>query len=89
MLLWFLTRRLDFCLGNALVDLFRRPLPHLIGDMGVGVQRSGAGYMVQDGGQRFDIHPVCQGVGGEGMPKLVEVENGRRSCNRQMRIWYK
>ena len=36
--------------------------------MGVGVQRGRAGHMAQDGGQRLDVHPVGQGVGGEGVP---------------------
>ena len=56
----------DLCLGDAPVDLHRRLLPHLVGDMGVGVQRGGAGHMAQDGGQRLDVHPIGQGGGGEG-----------------------
>lgn len=63
LLLWF-----DFRLGDAQVDFHRRSLPHLVGDMGVGVQRGSAGHMAQDGGQRLDVHPVGQGIGGEGMP---------------------
>ena len=58
----------DLCLGDALVDLHRCFLPHLVSDMGVSVQRGGAGHMAQDSGQRLDVHPVGQGVGGEGVP---------------------
>ena len=62
-LLWF-----DFRLGDTLVDFHRRPLSHLVGYMGVGVQRGRAGHMAQDGGQRLDVHPVGQGVSSEGVP---------------------
>ena len=58
-------------LGDALVDLHRRFLPHLVSDMGVGIQRGGAGHMAQDGGQRLNIHSIGQGVGGEGMAQIV------------------
>lgn len=44
----------------ALVDLHRRPLSHLIGDVRIGVQRGSAGYMSQNGGQSFDVHAVGQ-----------------------------
>ena len=63
---------LDFRLGDTPVDLHRRFLPHLVSNMGVGVQRGGAGHMAQDGGQRLNVHSVGQGVGGEGMPQIVE-----------------
>ena len=36
--------------------------------MGVGVQRGGRGDMAQDGGQRLNVHPVGEGIGGEGVP---------------------
>ena len=67
-LFWFLLLRIDFHLGEALVDLYRCPLPHLVGDMGVGVQRGGTGHMAQDGREGLNVHPVGQGVGGEGVP---------------------
>ena len=53
-LFWFLLLRIDFHLGDALVDLYRCPLPHLVGDMGVGVQRGGTGHMAQDGREGLD-----------------------------------
>ena len=62
----------DLRLGDAEVYLHRRPLPHLIRDMGVGVQRGGAGYMAQDGGQGLHIHSVGQSVGCECMPQIME-----------------
>ena len=62
-LLWF-----DFRLGDTLVDFRRRPLSHLVGYMGVGVQRGRAGHMTQDGGQRLDIHPIGQGGGCKSVP---------------------
>lgn len=53
--------------------------------MGVGVQRGGAGHMAQDGGQHLDVHPVGQGVGGEGMPQIMETKV-RESCCLQQRF---
>ena len=40
--------------------------------MGVGVQRGGTGHMAQDGREGLNVHPVGQGVGGEGVPQIVE-----------------
>ena len=59
-------------LSDPPVDLIRRALPHGVGDVGVGVQRGGAGHMADDGGQRLDVHSVLQGGGGEGVPQVVE-----------------
>ena len=59
-------------LADAPVDLVRRALPHGVGDVGVGVQGGGAGYMADDGAQSLDVHPVLQGGGGEGVPEIVE-----------------
>ena len=70
-LFWFLLLRFDFHLSDALVDLYRCPLPHLVGDMGVGVQCGGTGHMAQDGREGLNVHPVGQGVGGEGVPQIL------------------
>ena len=67
LLLWF-----DFRLGDALVNLYRCSLPHLVSDMGVSVQRGGAGHMAQDSGQCFNIHSVGQSIGGECVSQIVE-----------------
>ena len=72
----------DFCFGDSLVDFHRRSLPHIVGDMGVSIQRGGAGHMAQDSGQRLDVHLVGQGVGGEGVPILYskdKTENPHKS----------
>ena len=58
------------------------------GHMGVGVQGEPRRKVPQHPGHRFHVYPVLEGQGGKCVPKLVEAENGRRSCNRQMRIWY-
>lgn len=68
-LLWcvfFCRQRLRF--GDARVDPRRRLPPHLLRDMGVGVQRGSRGDMAQDGGQRLNVHSVGEGIGGEGVP---------------------
>ena len=65
-LLWF-----DFRLGDTLADFHRRPLSHLVGDMGVGVQCGGTGHMAQDVREGLNVHPVGQGVGGEGVPQIL------------------
>ena len=59
-------------LCDALVDLHRCPLAHLVGDMRVGVHGGGAGYMAQDGGQRLDVHSMGQGIGCESMAQIVK-----------------
>lgn len=48
---------------------------HLIGHMGIDVQRGAAGHMADDGRKSLRIHAVLQGSGGESMSKLVEAEN--------------
>ena len=45
---------------------------HLVGDVGIGIQRGLCGDVANDGGQGFDIHPVLQEHGGEGVPEVVE-----------------
>lgn len=54
------------------IDFRRRFLPHLVRDMGVGVQCSGAGHMAQDGRQSLDVHSVCQSVGGECVSEVMK-----------------
>ena len=39
--------------------------------MGVGVQCGGTGHMAQDGREGLNVHPVGQGVGGEGVPQIL------------------
>lgn len=56
--------------------------------MGVSVQRGGAGHMAQDSGQRLDVHPIGQGVGGEGVTKLVEATNGHSLVEAENAICY-
>ena len=60
--------RLWIGLCDTHIDFRRRFLPHLIGDVGVGVQRGGAGHMPQNGRQGLDVHSVSQSIGGEGVP---------------------
>ena len=43
--------------------------------------------MPDDGGQGLHIHPVLQGHGGEGVPKLVEAENEAILVEVENRIW--
>ena len=45
--------------------------------MGVGVQREGGVGMTQNAGQRFGVHAAGEGVGGEGMPQIVEADAGQ------------
>lgn len=44
--------------GNAPIDLHCRRPPHIIGDVGVDVQRGAAGDVADDGGQRFHVHAM-------------------------------
>ena len=66
------------CVGFAdlAVNSHRRQLLHMVGHVGVNVQRSGSGDMTDDGGEGFYIHTVFQCHRGKGVPKLVEAENG-------------
>ena len=45
---------------------------HLIGHMGIDIQRGAAGHMADDGRKGLHIHAVLQGSGGESMPQIVE-----------------
>ena len=47
--------------------------------MGVGIQGETGAEVAQDGRDSFHVYPILQGQSGEGVPKLVEAENGRRS----------
>ncbi len=60
---------------DPLVDVHRRLLPHLVGDVGVGVQGGGGGDMADDGGERLDVHPVFQGHGGKSMPQIMKSDS--------------
>ena len=55
----------DFAGGGAL---------HIVGNMGIYVQRRFLGNMSYDCTQRFYIHSACQRVGGEGMSEIVKAE---------------
>lgn len=46
------------------------------GYMGIGIEGKACGKVPQHAGDRLDVHPILQCQSGEGMPKLVEVENG-------------
>ncbi len=47
--------------------------------MSVGVQGEACREVAQHPGDRLDVHAVLQCQGGEGVPKLVEAENEKRS----------
>ena len=57
---------------TVFVDADGGLLPHVVGDMGVDIQRGAAGHMADDGGQRLDVHPMLQSVGGEHMSQIME-----------------
>ena len=42
--------------------------------MGVGIQREGGVGVAQDTGQGFGVHAAGQGVGGKGVPQVVEAD---------------
>lgn len=68
----------SFCQGisfaDPLVDLCRRRPAHLVGDMGVDVQRSAAGHVADDSGECLDVHAVFQGGRYECVTKVVEAD---------------
>ena len=47
------------------VDVYSRFLPHLVGDVGVGVQGGGRRHMADDRRERLHIHSILQGHGGK------------------------
>lgn len=67
---------LHLCLrfDAALVNLHCRCTAHLIGDMGVDVQRGAAGHMPDYRGEGLDIHSMLQGHGGEQVAEAVEAD---------------
>ena len=52
---------LRISLANALVNLHCRCPAHIVGDVGVDIQRGAAGDMTNDGGECFYIHAMFQG----------------------------
>ena len=54
------TPRRWFSFTNTLVDLYCRRPAHLVGNVGVDVQRGAAGNVTDDGGERFHIHTMFQ-----------------------------
>ena len=55
-----------------MVDVQGSFLPHLIGDVGIGVQGRGRRDMADDGGKGHDIHPVLQGQGGKSVAQVMK-----------------
>ena len=51
---------------------FRRLILHLAGGVGVGAQSETCVIVAQHTGDRFDVHSVLQGQGGERMSEVVE-----------------
>lgn len=56
------------CLADAAVNIFGGCPLHIIGNVGVDVQRGGRRHMPQHGGERFHIHAVFQCQRCEGVP---------------------
>ena len=57
---------------DTLVDFHCRRPAHLIGDMGVDVQRGAAGYVPDDSGEGLDIHAMFQGNGRKCVPEVMK-----------------
>ena len=74
----FLCGGFCFCrklgLADSPVDFACRCLPHLIGDVGVDVQRGAAGHVPDHRGEGFDIDSVFQRHGGEQVTQVVEAD---------------
>ena len=64
-------RRINLLGGLAFddptVDLGCGSPLHLIGHMGIDIQRGAAGHMADDGRKGLDVHTVLQGSGGKGV----------------------
>ena len=58
--------------ADPALDLLRRLLLHGAGDVAVDVDGGRRGDMSNDGGERFHVHAVLQGGGGEGVAQVVE-----------------
>lgn len=56
----YLSHCLRIRLSDALVDFCCRRPAHLIGDVGVDVQRGAAGDVPDDGGEGLDVHAMLQ-----------------------------
>ena len=65
---WLRSVLLRRCFAYATVDVGGGCALHVIGDVGVDVQRGGRRHMTQHGGERFHIHAVFQRQRREGMP---------------------
>ena len=63
---------LCFHLSDTLVDTCGGGLTHIVGDVGVDIQRGRGGHMADDGGKGLNIHAVFQSCCGESMPQVVE-----------------
>ena len=57
------------------VDVHRRFLPHLVGNVGVGIQRRGRRHMADDRRECLHIHPVFQGHGGKCMAQIMKSDS--------------
>lgn len=66
--LLFLRLRLD----DAAVDVGRGRLAHVVGNVGVDVQRGGGRHVAQHGRERLHIHTVLQRERREGVAQVVE-----------------
>lgn len=64
-----------FAFDNSTVYLSGGGPLHLVGHMGIDVQRGTAGHMANDGRKSLDVHTVLQGSGGEGVAQIVEAES--------------
>ena len=58
--------------ADAPVDFYGRRPAHLIGDVGVDVQRGAAGYVTDDGGEGLDVHSMFQRNRGKCVSKIVK-----------------
>ena len=66
--------RVSHHLAHEIPHGFRRLILHLPGGVGVGTQGEARIVVPQHTGDRFNIHSVLQGQGGEGMPEIVEAD---------------
>lgn len=48
--------------------------------MGVGIQREARAVVAQDIGHRFDVHPLLDGQGCEGMPLRYNKDKSENRC---------
>lgn len=71
---WVGRLRGESCRGrlHEAADFLRRTLLHIVGDMGVGVQREAGAVVAQHTGQSFHIHAVGDGKGRVGVPEIIK-----------------